>query len=125
MAGGVALPALTWATLVLLSLVAALPFALVGTSIGLLARPTGAMAIINALFLPSAVLSGLWFPLSMMTPVLQTIGATLPFYHLGQLALMSTGMVAPAGIWMHIAATLAWLVAFVLLTLWAYRKSRR
>jgi len=123
--GGVQLPIGTWATLAILGLVAALPFALVGTSIGLLARPTGAMAIINALFLPVAVLSGLWFPLSMLTPMLQSVGSVLPFYHLGQLALMATGQVEPGKMWMHVGASLGWLLAFLLLTVWAYRRSRR
>jgi len=124
-AGGVELPVRTWALLAVLSLIAALPFGLVGTCIGLLTRPTGAMAVINVLFLPTAVLSGLWFPLSMMTPVLQSIGSILPFYHLGQLALMASGQVAPTHIWMHMGASMAWLLLFALLTVWTYRKSQR
>jgi len=124
-AGGVELPVHVWGLLAIVSLVAALPFGLVGASIGLLMRPTGAMAVINALFLPSAVLSGLWFPLSMLAPVLQSIGSVLPFYHLGQLALMASGQVVADTLWMHVGASLAWLVAFTLLTVWVYRKSRR
>jgi len=124
-AGDVKLPVRVWATLAVLSLVAVLPFGLLGASIGLLIRPTGAMAIINALFLPSAVLSGLWFPLSMLAPILQSVGSVLPFYHLGQLALMATGQVVVSRVWTHIGASLAWLLAFTLLTVWAYRKSRR
>ena len=45
------------------------------------------MAIVNVVFLPMALLSGLWFPIAMFPGSLQSAANLFPAYHLSQLAL--------------------------------------
>lgn len=65
----------------------ALPFALVGLAIGFRVGANAAAAILNALLLPSAVVSGLWIPLDQLPDTLSSIAVYLPTYHLAQLGL--------------------------------------
>jgi ABC-2 type transport system permease protein len=85
--GGVGLGAATWLRLVLALILGALPFALLGLAVGLLASPNATTAILMAYYLPSAVASGLWMPLDMLPEVFQRVAPALPTYHLAQLAL--------------------------------------
>lgn len=73
--------------LVAVLLVGSLPFALLGLAIGFQARANATAAILNAILLPSAVLSGLWMPLEILPAFIQDIAPFLPTYHLAQLAL--------------------------------------
>lgn len=85
------------ARLVAVLLVGSLPFALLGLAIGLQARANATAAILNAILLPSAVLSGLWMPLEILPGFIQDIAPFLPTYHLAQLALGQLESAAVAG----------------------------
>lgn len=85
----------TWAALVGALVLGSLPFALLGLAVGFVASSNATVAILNALLLPMAVASGLWFPLELMPAPIQALAPFLPTYHLAQLALATiTG--APA-----------------------------
>jgi ABC-2 type transport system permease protein len=77
----------SWLRLATVLVVGGLPFALVGLAVGFLASPNAATAILMAIFVPSAVASGLWMPLEMLPDVVSRIAPALPTYHLGRLAL--------------------------------------
>lgn len=79
--------AASWWRVVMVLVVGCLPFALVGLAVGFLASPNAATAILMAIYIPSAVASGLWLPLEMLPDVVSRIAPVLPTYHLGQLAL--------------------------------------
>ena len=77
----------TWLRLVGVLLLGSLPFVLLGLSVGALLSGPATTAVLQAVFLPSAVASGLWFPLEMLPAGVQAVAPVLPTYHLAQLAL--------------------------------------
>ena len=110
LAGGVSLPAATWLMLPPVILLAAVFFAAVGLLLGLAAEQGALAALTNLLFLPMALLGGLWFPIQVLHPVLQQVGMILPTYHFGQLALMAAGLVTPERLAQHLATVAAWTI---------------
>ena len=67
----------------LVLVVGALPFALLSLAIGFQVGSGTAAAVLNAVLIPSAVVSGLWMPLSMMPAFFADIARFLPTYHPG------------------------------------------
>lgn len=92
LAGGVRLEpwqwALLWATLTL----GALPFCAMGLLVGSLVPARGAVAVVNLVYLPMSVLSGLWFPITLFPEAMQRFALVLPAFHLGDLALTIVGL---------------------------------
>jgi ABC-2 type transport system permease protein len=116
---GLGLDAGTWSALLLVLVLGAVPFALLGLSVGFLTTPNAATAILQAIYLPSAIASGLWFPLEMLPDVVATIAPWLPTYHLAQLGL---GVVEGQPVAGHVLAlALSTMVAAGLATV-AYRR---
>lgn len=109
------------ARLVVVLLLGSLPFALLGLAIGFQTRSNAAAAILNAILLPSAVLSGLWMPLEMLPDFIQQIAVFLPTYHLAQLALGQLDGGAVAG---HTLVLLATAVVTAILAAVSYRHGR-
>lgn len=73
--------------LLLMPLAGAIPFAAMGLLIALLVPPNAASGIVNLIYMPMAVMSGLWIPLSMLPHWLRVIAPVLPAYHLSQITL--------------------------------------
>jgi ABC-2 type transport system permease protein len=120
--GQVRLGAAHWAALTLVLLLGGIPFCAMGLAVGYAAGPNSAAAVVNAVYLPMAFLSGLFIPATMLPPVLQRLAPALPPYHLGQLALQAAGVLPPAGAWIHIAALAGFGLFFSLVALAAYRR---
>ena len=106
--GGVRLPAGQWLALGAISVAGAVPMCALGLIIGIRANAAAAPAIVNLIYLPMSFLSGLWMPLSMLPHFLQQIAPLWPAWHLGQLALSTTGQPTTGSI----AGHLLWLAAF-------------
>lgn len=68
-----------------------LPFGALGMAAGAWLKGQSAPGILNGLYLPTAALSGLWFPLFMLPTWVQQAAIALPPYHLGQLAHTALG----------------------------------
>lgn len=77
----------------------ALPFCLMGLTLGLWLKPNAAPAVLNLIYLPLGFLSGLWIPAPVFPAWLQALAEWLPPYHLAALALDITG--ANAADWAH------------------------
>ena len=86
-AAGVALYRWQWFALAGVLLAGVIPFCALGLAIGAWARGRSAVAVVNLVFLPMAMLSGLWLPIYMFPDVMQDIALALPAYHHAQLAL--------------------------------------
>jgi len=98
-----------------------LPFCALGLLLGTLVKGNGAPAVINLVYLPMAVLSGLWFPLKMLPSVLREQAWIWPSYHLNALA--QGALDFPLGrLWPHVL----WLAGFALvvtgLAAWRLRR---
>ena len=106
--GGVRLPAGQWLALGAIAVAGALPMCALGLIIGSRANASAAPALVNLIYLPMSFLSGLWMPLSMLPHFLQQIAPLWPAWHLGQLALTTTGQAATGSIVGHVI----WLAAF-------------
>jgi ABC-2 type transport system permease protein len=120
--GHVQLDAVHWLSLTAVLLLGGIPFCAMGIAIGYLAGPNSAAAIVNAVYLPMAFLSGLFIPASMLPPVLRRFAVVLPPYHLGQLALKAAGVLPAGGFWINAAALAGFGAFFMILAVWAYRK---
>lgn len=90
--GGVALHRGQWFALAGVILVGVVPFSALGLMIGAWVKAQAAIAIVNVVFLPMALLSGLWFPITMFPEALQAFAGFFPAYHLSQLALKTIAL---------------------------------
>ena len=119
---GVRLSAVTWASLTLLHLGSAIPFALIGFGMGMRMSGKGAVAVANALFLGGSVLGGLWIPSTMLPGWMRTLGEATPSFHLGQLARGIVGVETIGSPLVHISAVVAMTAAGIA---WAWTGWRR
>jgi ABC-2 type transport system permease protein len=94
--GGVTLTPREWGLGVVTLLLGSIPFGFLGLLIGMLARPNAAPGMVNLVFLPMCLVSGLWIPLAMLPPKVAAVAAYLPSYHLGQLGLAALGVTPQA-----------------------------
>jgi ABC-2 type transport system permease protein len=111
-----------WMAVVAVLLLGGLPFCAMGLAVGYIAGPNSAPAIVNAIYLPMAFLSGLFIPAYMLPKSLQQLAPVFPPYHLGQLALKAAGVLPASDAWVNAAALLGFGVAFSVLALVAYRR---
>ena len=110
-----------WVGLIGVLVLGVLPFALLGLAVGALASGNATTAILNAIIIPAAIASGLWFPLEIMPEwVGGVVAPLLPTYHLAQLALA----VLEGGDWLgHVAAMLLFTALAGAAATAAYRRS--
>lgn len=104
--GGVAMTASQIALLLVVCVLGVVPFCALGLLIGTLVSGSGAPAVVNLIYMPMALLSGLWLPLSMLPGVVQQMAPLWPAWHLGQLALKIVDQDAGKPAWMHVATLL-------------------
>lgn len=120
--GGVVLTVSRVVLLLLVAALAALPLGAIGLLIGSHISSSGAPALVNLIYLPMALLSGLWLPLAMLPNVFSTMAPLWPTWHLAQLALAAIGEPSAGNLTGHLAALL--LVTSLALLL-AMRRLRR
>ncbi len=119
--GGVALSAGQWALLACVLMLGTLPFCAMGLWIASVVEARASVAVVNLLYLPMSVLSGLWFPISAFPEVLQQFALVLPAYHLGELALGVVGARTP-NMLPSVAVLIAYTGLFLVLALRADRR---
>lgn len=117
--GPVEISLIEWLKLLAVSLLGTLPFCAMGLFIGTLVRGQAAVAIVNLIYLPMAMLSGLWMPLFVLPKLIQQLAVIWPSWHLSQLALAAVGQLQAVPSLMHIGALL--LMTLIFLTLAALR----
>lgn len=110
--GGVALQPWQWALLPAVHVAGALPFCAIGLYLGTRLNASGAPVVVNLLYLPMALLSGLWLPLRMLPDVFTTLAPAWPAYHHAQLALKVVGMDAGGSIALHVLVLVAFTAVF-------------
>jgi ABC-2 type transport system permease protein len=105
--GEVALGAIQWCTLLALALLGVVPFCALGLWVGTLVKGQAAPAVINLLYLPMGLLSGVLLPLSILPAAVARCAPLWPSYHLAQLALYAVDREQPPQIALHIGALCA------------------
>jgi ABC-2 type transport system permease protein len=100
----------------------ALTFCALGLAIGYYAGPNSAVPIVNLIYLPMSVLSGLWVPIWALPRGLQKVAFFLPPFHFSQLALRVIGGSRGLPAYVHV---IAMLIATVVFLAFAYRGYRR
>lgn len=111
--GGVHITLGTWLKLVGTLLLGTIPFCALGLWIGTLVKGQSAVAVVNLVYLPMSILSGLWIPLMVFPPIMQKLAVIWPAWHLSQMALGIIGQVQDVRYGMHAAALLAMTTMFL------------
>lgn len=120
-AGGVPLGALQMLALVGVAAFVALPLGSIGLLIGASVSADASTAIVNLVYLPMALLSGLWLPLAQLPKIFSTLAPLWPTWHAAQLALPVVGFGGGTP-WLHVAVML---LVTALFTTLAARRLRR
>jgi ABC-2 type transport system permease protein len=102
-------------------LLGSFPFSLLGLAVGFQARANASAAILNAVLMPAAVLSGLWIPLAILPAFFQQVARFLPTYHLAELARAQLG---GGEVLLHVAVLVATTLVAAALAAVAYRRAR-
>jgi ABC-2 type transport system permease protein len=97
-----------------------LPFSLFSLAVGARFSTNAAVSVLNAVLIPSVILSGLWFPLEMLPTWLGEVAVYLPPYHLAQLAL---AQVDGGAVWGHVAYLLGTTIVGAIAAALAYRSA--
>lgn len=120
--GGVRMDPAQSALLLCVDILGVMPFCALGLLIGTVSSGSGAPAVVNLIYMPMALLSGLWLPLKMLPAVVGQLAPLWPAWHLGQLALKLVDQDDGRPAWMHVAV----LLGFTALCLWlAQRRLQR
>ncbi|WP_423927181.1 ABC transporter permease [Candidatus Palauibacter sp.] len=99
---GVALYRWQWFALAGVLLAGVIPYCALGLAIGAWSTGRADVAITNLVFLPMAMLSGLWIPITMFPGAMRTFANLLPAYHHAQLALKVVALDGGGPAWMHL-----------------------
>lgn len=121
-AGGVDLPAPTWAALAAVLVVGMVPFAAFGLALGYLTGPNSAPMVVNLIYIPMSMVSGLWWPVDILPQLLQQIAPWLPTYHFGQLALGTIDLGRGEPVWKGVAVLAAFTASSLALAWIGYRR---
>ncbi|MBA2707857.1 MAG: ABC transporter permease [Gemmatimonadaceae bacterium] len=120
--GDVRMPASQWGLLLLVLMLGGIPFCAAGIAVAYLVGPNSAPAVVNAFYLPSAFLSGLFIPAEMLPSFLQSFAQFLPPYHFARLALTVIGVESVANVWIHAGALAGFAFLFTAIAVVAYRR---
>lgn len=102
-------------------LLGSFPFALLGLAVGFQARANASAAILNAVLMPVAVLSGLWIPLAVLPAFFRQVAPFLPTYHLAELARAQFG---GGEILLHVSVLVVTMMVAAWLAAVSYRRAR-
>jgi ABC-2 type transport system permease protein len=122
--GGVHLNASAWSLLLLRLLLGSATFIAIGFAFGYLFGANSAVAVVNLVYLPMSLASGLLVPLPNLPSWVQQIAHYLPTYHFAQLAWGEIGVRTEAA-WTAVAWLAGYAVVFLAIAAFAYRRDER
>lgn len=111
-----------WLLLALVLLLGTAPFALIGLILGLTLSDKAAPGVVNLIYLPMALLSGLWLPIHMLPTALQHASWIWPSYHLSQIGLKIIDMDQGYALWLHLLVLLLTSVLLAVITVSVFRR---
>ncbi len=120
--GGVRLTLGQWLLLAVVLLLGTLPFAFIGLILGLTLSDKAAPAVVNLVYLPMALLSGLWLPIHMLPTLLQQAGWIWPSYHLSQIGLKVIGMDQGHALSIHLLLLISSSMLLAMVAVWSFKR---
>ncbi|CAM5183893.1 ABC transporter permease [Alishewanella longhuensis] len=111
-----------WVLLAVVLLLGTLPFALVGLILGLTLSDKAAPAVVNLVYLPMALLSGLWLPIHMLPSLLQQASWIWPSYHLSQVGLKVIGMDQGHALSIHLLLLTLSSILLAMVAVWSFKR---
>lgn len=111
-----------WLLLALVLLLGTTPFALIGLTLGLTLSDKAAPGVVNLIYLPMALLSGLWLPIHIMPTLLQQASWIWPSYHLSQIGLKIIAMDQGHALWLHLLFLLVSSLLLAVLAAWSFKR---
>ena len=121
-AASVNLQATAWLSLAGRLLLGSLAFIMLGFTLGYLAGPNSAPAVVNMIYLPIAFGSGIFIPTQFLPDFIRGVSPYLPLSPFAQLAWSVLGIKTDRSVAANFALLGAYAIAFSLLALWAYRR---
>lgn len=121
---GVELERSTWALLLTVHILSALPFVFAGLTLGFLMGANAAVAAANLVFLALALLGGLWIPIVVFPDIMQQMAWAVPSYHLAEIALAASGAGGTRPVGLHLAVVTAMTGGFALAATFAWLRQR-
>lgn len=122
--GGVELASTTWLSLYAVHMLCAIPFVLIGLTLGFSFAANGAIAMSNIVFLFMAALGGLWLPVFLLPEFLQQFANFLPSYHLSEIALWAVDAPGEHTLLPHLPIVLVMTGVLLALALFAWARQR-
>ena len=119
---GVRVSPIAWCEMAALLILGVAPFCALGLAIGYWVGPNSAVAVVNLVSMPMAMLSGLWIPLNVLPAFVRSIARFLPGYHYSQLALATIGQSQPGSIAGHVLMLVGFTVVCLALAYAGYRR---
>jgi ABC-2 type transport system permease protein len=119
---GVRVSPIAWCEMAALLILGVTPFCVLGLVIGYWMGPNSAVAAVNLVSMPMAMLSGLWIPLNVLPAFVRSIARFLPAYHYSQLALATIGQNQPGSIAGHVLALVGFTILCLSLAYAGYRR---
>ncbi len=120
--GGVTLTFGKGLTLFATLVAGSITFCALGLAVGFFAGPSAAAPIVNVLYLPMSIVSGLWVPIQFLPNALQDVAQWLPPYHFSQLALHAIGASRGEPVMTHVFAMAAAALFFSAIAYVGYRR---
>lgn len=111
-----------WILLALVLLLGSAPFALIGLILGLTLSDKAAPGVVNLVYLPMALLSGLWLPIHMLPAALQQASWIWPSYHLSQIGLKVIDMDQGHALWLHLLILVISILLLATLAVWSFKR---
>ncbi|WP_419167577.1 ABC transporter permease [Candidatus Palauibacter sp.] len=105
------------------ALAGVIPFCALGLAVGAWSRGRAAVAITNLVFLPMAMLSGLWIPITIFPAALRDVANVLPAYHQAQLALKIIAMDGGQTTLLHVSVLGVQSLAFLAVAAFGFRRA--
>ncbi|HYO78011.1 MAG TPA: ABC transporter permease [Thermoanaerobaculia bacterium] len=110
------------ATLFVTCIAGSITFCALGLAVGFMAGPSSAAPIVNVIYLPMAMISGLWVPIQFLPETMQHFAYWMPPYHFSQLALRTIGASRGEPVLLHVAVMAGSALLFAAIAYAGYRR---
>lgn len=111
-----------WLGLAGIALTTVIPFCALGFALGAWIKAQAAIAIVNAIYLPMAFLSGLWIPIAILPSFFQDMAVFFPAYHQAQLVLKVVDMDEGSSAVIHLLVIAAYTLVFLVVAAVGFRR---